>query len=189
MRDDLQLVDVPTLIADYAPRDVFNTDETGLFFNVLPPKTFAFKDETCSGGKLSKNRRTVLMIANSDGSEKIGKAQTFGVSYMHKSLRTKYAANKKAWMTSKLFEKQILSLDALMGAEKRICILFLDRCPAHPTNLTLRNIKLAFPPKTVPVNCSHWTWESNITTAKIWYKYYYQKLKQEKIPSILRNMF
>jgi hypothetical protein len=71
MPDDLQRVDVPILIADHAPRDISNTDVTGLFFNIFPSKTFAFKDETCSGGKLSKNRLTVLLITNSDATEKI----------------------------------------------------------------------------------------------------------------------
>ena len=99
--EDWKQTNVTTLIADYAPRDTFNADETGLFFNVLPSKTFAFRGETCVGGKLSKNRLTVLLITNSDGSEKfpplvIGKAQNPRCLKNFKSLPTKYVANKTA---------------------------------------------------------------------------------------------
>ncbi|KAL1447458.1 hypothetical protein WDU94_005464 [Cyamophila willieti] len=47
----------------FSERDVFNADKTGLFFRVLPNKTMAFKNETCSasGGKVSKERLTVLL--------------------------------------------------------------------------------------------------------------------------------
>ncbi|GFU78576.1 uncharacterized protein TNCV_2301881 [Trichonephila clavipes] len=39
---------------EYEPRNIFNTDETGLFFKCLPEKTFTFKKEKCHGGKHSK---------------------------------------------------------------------------------------------------------------------------------------
>ena len=33
----------------YGARDVFNADETGLFFRLLPDKTLLFKGEDCQG--------------------------------------------------------------------------------------------------------------------------------------------
>jgi hypothetical protein len=51
-------------------RDIYNTDETGLFYNVLPERTLALKGESCNGGKNSKDRLTVLLCVNSDGSDK-----------------------------------------------------------------------------------------------------------------------
>ncbi|UYV67566.1 hypothetical protein LAZ67_5001237 [Cordylochernes scorpioides] len=59
------------LIQDKDARDVFNVDETGLFFKCTPDKTLAFKHEKCHGGKLSKERVTLLVGANMDGSEKL----------------------------------------------------------------------------------------------------------------------
>ncbi|GFW97895.1 tigger transposable element-derived protein 4 [Trichonephila clavipes] len=35
------------LIKEYEPRNILNTDETGLFFKCLPEKTFTFKKEKC----------------------------------------------------------------------------------------------------------------------------------------------
>jgi hypothetical protein len=54
----------------YEPRDVYNAGETGLFFNVLPDRTLVYKGETCHGVKHSKDRLTVLLCVNSDGSDK-----------------------------------------------------------------------------------------------------------------------
>ncbi|KAL1448239.1 hypothetical protein WDU94_003519, partial [Cyamophila willieti] len=39
---------LPSICEGYSERDVYNADETGLFFRVLPNKTMAFKNETCS---------------------------------------------------------------------------------------------------------------------------------------------
>jgi hypothetical protein len=55
----------------YAPRDIFNVDETGLFYNVLPNKTLCIKGKKCHGEKQSKLRLTVLLFVNSDGTEKL----------------------------------------------------------------------------------------------------------------------
>ncbi|GFW91938.1 tigger transposable element-derived protein 4 [Trichonephila clavipes] len=59
------------LIKEYEPRNISNTDETGLFFKCLPEKTFTFKKEKCHGGKHSKERLIILLAVNMDSSEKI----------------------------------------------------------------------------------------------------------------------
>ena len=55
----------------YDASDVFNADETGLFWRLLPDKTHAVRGETCVGGKKSKERITLLVCANMDGTEKL----------------------------------------------------------------------------------------------------------------------
>ena len=67
---DAWLESVPSLLGGYKPRDVYNADEMGLYFNVLPDRTLAYKGESCHGGKHSKDRPTVLLCVNSDGSGK-----------------------------------------------------------------------------------------------------------------------
>lgn len=60
---------------------IFNADETGLYWKLLPDKTFVHAGESrAPGRKLSKERVTVLLCANSSGSKKlkpllIGKAK------------------------------------------------------------------------------------------------------------------
>ncbi|KAK7499105.1 hypothetical protein BaRGS_00009652 [Batillaria attramentaria] len=54
---------VPALIQEggYTPDNIFNVDETGLFFRALPDKTLAQKGERCHGRKKSKDRFTVML--------------------------------------------------------------------------------------------------------------------------------
>ena len=58
-----------TIQSQYSNEDIFNLDETGLFWEALPERTMAFRGHRCSGGKKSKNRITVLVGANSTGTE------------------------------------------------------------------------------------------------------------------------
>jgi hypothetical protein len=67
---DAWLESLPSLLGGYEPRDVYNADKTGLFFNVFPDRTLAYKEESCHGGKHSKDRLTVLLCVNSHGSDK-----------------------------------------------------------------------------------------------------------------------
>ncbi|XP_003739977.1 tigger transposable element-derived protein 4-like, partial [Galendromus occidentalis] len=98
---------LPTLLAPFAPRNVFNADETGLFYRLLPNKTICFKGDPCVGGKKSKERLTVMVAANMDGSEKlpllvIGKSGKPRCFKHVKTLPTEYTFNRKAWMTSQV---------------------------------------------------------------------------------------
>lgn len=148
--------DLHILIKDYEAKNIFNVDETGLFYKMQPSKTLHFKREKCTGGKHSKVRISVLIGANCDGSEKlpllvIGKAIKPRCFKGVKSLPTKYDANSKAWMTKKLFEKYTYELDNRFVKEKRKILLFLDNCAAHPQQIPgLKAIKLIF----FPPNCT-----------------------------------
>ncbi|CAG4957237.1 unnamed protein product [Colias eurytheme] len=58
--------DLLNLLEGYEPDDIYNADETDLFFKCLPDKTFTFKGEKCHGGKQSKERLTLLQCVNMD---------------------------------------------------------------------------------------------------------------------------
>ncbi|GFX59468.1 tigger transposable element-derived protein 6 [Trichonephila clavipes] len=139
------------LIKEYEPRNIFNKDETGLFFKCLPEKTFTFKKEKCYGGRHSKERLTILLAVNMDGSEKItplvieksAKPPCFkGIN----SFPTKYRSNKKAWMASELFNEWLVQLNSDMKREKRHNLLFLENCTVHNNAPPLSNVKLQFSP-------------------------------------------
>ncbi|KAL1242255.1 Tigger transposable element-derived protein 6 [Trichinella spiralis] len=61
------------LLNDYRPDDVFNADEMGLFYCILPNKTLILKSENCSGVKVDKERLTVLLCCNEFGPEMLGR--------------------------------------------------------------------------------------------------------------------
>ena len=105
------------LCKGYAPKDIYNMDETGLFFRGSNKKTFHFKGEDCKGGKLSKERLTVGLCASLSGEKEmpivIGKStrpRCFS-NITISSLPVHYYANKKAWMTSSIMEDWLKYFD------------------------------------------------------------------------------
>lgn len=62
------LLDLKQELQKFAPRDIFNADECGLFYKLAPDPTVA--SQRPPGRKKSKQRTTVLVCANSDGTEK-----------------------------------------------------------------------------------------------------------------------
>ena len=104
------------LLCEFNPKEIFNADETGFFFRLLPDKNLDFKGSDCHGGKCIKNRLTVVVCANMSGTVKIplyfiGKAKNPRCFKNVKTLPTQYDANKKAWITSDPFTNWLRSLD------------------------------------------------------------------------------
>ena len=60
-----------SMIEHYKPEDVFNVDETGLFFKLMPDKSMVVDKNDCRGGKKSKDRYTVMLCGNWSGTEKL----------------------------------------------------------------------------------------------------------------------
>ena len=58
---------LPGIMSGFHPDDVFNCDETGLFFRALPDKTLAQRTQNVKGGKQSKERLTVLLCCSATG--------------------------------------------------------------------------------------------------------------------------
>ena len=58
---------LPSILSGYHPCDVYNMDETGLFFRALPDKSLSIKGEECKGGTRSKERLTVALCVNAEG--------------------------------------------------------------------------------------------------------------------------
>lgn len=144
------------LLLQYKPEDVFNADETGLFFKCLPEKTLSFSSEKCHGGKRSKERVTLMVGSNMTGTEKldlllIGKSAKPRCFTGLKSLPITYRFNKKSWMTGVLYEEWLSRLDRKFAAQKRNVLLFVDNCPAHPkvVQRELKAIKVVFFPPNV----------------------------------------
>lgn len=150
---------LPSLLRGYNPRDIFNADETGLFYRALPNKTYAFKSEKCAGGKMAKDRLTILPCVNMAGeSEKllvIGKAarpRAFRKLNLN-SLPVTWRSNKKAWMTTELMTEFLKMFDKRMGLQKRKVLLFLDNATSHPSDLKLKNVKIHFLPPNTTAFC------------------------------------
>ena len=87
------------LLRQFSADDVFNLDETGLFWQLLPNKTLSFRRERCTGGKKSKQRITLLVGANMSGTEKfpllaIGKSKR-PRAFQNKEIIIKYKQTRR----------------------------------------------------------------------------------------------
>lgn len=95
----------------FTPDQVFNADETGLFWKAFPQKTLAPGSETnVHGFKMQKERLTVLVCGNASGSGKmpltvIGKSKEPRAfkNFNMANLPVHYYAQKKAWMDATIF--------------------------------------------------------------------------------------
>lgn len=137
--------------------NIYNADETGVFFNATPRETLKFKGEKCVGGKLSKLRLTALVCANMSGKDKrkllvIGKSKKPRCFKNVRSLPTHYESSSKAWMTADIFQKAIKKWDNELASQNRKILLLVDNCSAHPDIPVLKNIQMEFlPPNTTSV--------------------------------------
>ncbi len=66
-----RLETLPAALKEYSPADIYNSDETTLFYKLMPNKTLEFKGNKCFGGKSSKERITALLCTISMGTDKL----------------------------------------------------------------------------------------------------------------------
>ena len=138
----------------YSLNNIFNADETGMFFRSIPNRSMVEKGDACKGGKKSKDRLTFLFCASAVG-EKL-KPLVIGKSLnprcfkgIHKDmLGVHYEANKKAWMTSKIFVDWVKRTNQKFRFENRNVLMFVDNCSSHH-DVEASNLRLVFlPPNT-----------------------------------------
>ncbi|UYV76721.1 hypothetical protein LAZ67_14001873 [Cordylochernes scorpioides] len=147
----------------YCAHQIFNADETGLFWKKMPTRTYIAKSEkNASGFKAAKDRVTLLLCSNASG-DRMLKPLLVNRSLKPPALKGKdlntlpvhWMANKKAWVTTAIFTEwfnkcfvpEVENYMKEMGLKFKI-LLILDNAPGHP-NLEHPNIKVVFfPPNT-----------------------------------------
>jgi hypothetical protein len=149
------------LCKKYAPKDVLNMDETGLNWKRTPDRTLATKSQ--SGTKKSKDRITIALTSNADGSEKflawvIGKSENprYFRKVNRKNLRIMYRFNKSKWMSGLICEEYLRWLNTKMRGEGRKVLLLMDNFSGHELAVQLvgglqglSNVRIAWlPPNT-----------------------------------------
>ncbi|KAI1000937.1 hypothetical protein K3495_g7264 [Podosphaera aphanis] len=154
-----ELPPLRALLSGYASRDIFNADETGLFYRMSPDQTISARQT--EGMKKDETRITILFYANANGYERflplfIMKSQRPRSSFGKKKADEyglEYQFNKKAWMTKDIFlwlsrfdrkigriprRKVLLLLDNFYGHGKIGSLPALDNTTVHflPPNCT-----------------------------------------------------
>ncbi|XP_019240669.1 PREDICTED: tigger transposable element-derived protein 6-like [Nicotiana attenuata] len=123
------------VIKNYALKDVFNCDETGLFFRMAPNKTLAQAPE--SECKKDRSRTTVMLMCNALGTEKlkplvigtVAKPRCYKNVDMASLPHINYFYNKKAWITREIFKTYMLRLNAKFEDENRKILLLNNATP------------------------------------------------------------
>ena len=153
---DKEMPALKQLLQQYQPQDIFNADETGLFYNSPPNRTIG--SSSVAGLKKDKTRFSILFACNSTGTEKL--EPLFIGHYQQPrpfkkqtpdQLGIQYYNNKTAWMTSTIFTSWLTSLDYIIGKTPgRHILLLLDNFSGHGTAenplTNLQNISIHFLP-------------------------------------------
>ena len=140
----------------YDPQDIYNIDETGLFYQMPPSKTLA--QGPWQSTKQYEDRITLVLCTNSDGSDSfkplvIGKsAQPSCFRDFHPGAYVMYYNNQKAWMTRYIFSEWLHHFDDYITRKKNRPVLLLpNNVASHfPSNVDdLKCVKLHYlPPNT-----------------------------------------
>ena len=143
------------LLRPYQPEDIWNADETGLFWKMESSRTLTrFKT---AGHKKEKARVTILCATNSIGTETMNltfiyqhKTPRAMRNLNYKNLPVHYFWNKKAWMQVSIFNEVLLILNNQMKQKNRKIILLIDNAPVHivldETRAKLDNLQVEFLP-------------------------------------------
>ena len=105
---------LPTILARYQLKVIFNADEFDRFYEGWPSKSLHFQGKRCSGGKL-KVRLTGMATSSAHGEKipmfVIGKSANPRYFKHVCNLSCRYRSHKKAWMDGTLFEEWLHELD------------------------------------------------------------------------------
>lgn len=151
------------------PEQIYNADETGLFWKCLPTKTLAFTSEVqAPGHKASKERLTVLCCSNAAGDHKL-KLVVIGKSKKPRSFKgtravnmpVNYYSQKSAVMDCEIFRDwfqkhfvpEVLNYLQSKNLPQR-AVLLIDNAPSHPSELQLKSSDGEIFVKFLPPNVS-----------------------------------
>ena len=130
---------LPRILARFRIKDIYNLDETGLFYRRLPTRSLMRKKR--KGNKLNKIRCTVNVIANAPGSDihlqLIGQSKrprAFGKTlHPFNHFHIDYYNNDTSWMRSDIFASVIKKFSNRVRRKNngRQVLLIMDYYSAH----------------------------------------------------------
>ncbi|XP_058028028.1 tigger transposable element-derived protein 1-like isoform X3 [Ahaetulla prasina] len=148
---------------NYSPQQIFNVDETGLYWKKMPEQTNIRREaKTVPGSKASKDKITLLLGGNVSGFKlkpllihRSENPLAFRNINKH-ALPVYYRSNKKAWVTQVIFEDWFMT--CFVPQVRTYCLennipfrvlLLLDDAPGHPPHLgnLHPHVKVVYLPK------------------------------------------
>uniref|UniRef100_UPI00358EF42B tigger transposable element-derived protein 1-like isoform X1 n=1 Tax=Myxine glutinosa TaxID=7769 RepID=UPI00358EF42B len=150
----------------YRPEQVFNADETGLFWKKMPSRKFISKEERSAPCfKAAKDRLTLLLCANASGDFMVKPMLLFRAlnprvlkGKKKHDLPVFWPSNKRACVTAAVFMDWFLNcfvheVENYLSSQSLAfkVLLILDNAPGHPENIQFAhpNVEVLFlPPNT-----------------------------------------
>lgn len=165
--------DLETVIQKHnlTPSQVYNADETGLYWKAMPTRTLVGENERSAPGfKIKKDRITVLCCANASGEHKL-KLAVIGKSRNPRAFKNvnttllpvHYYHQHAAWMNRQIFEdwffQKFIPEVRLFLSDNNLpqkAVLLLDNAPSHPSQSVLKSedgniFTMFFPPNVTSI--------------------------------------
>ena len=145
---------LPELLRKYEAENIYNADETGLYWRGLPDRGYSANGEA-SGMKVPKDRITCMVSANMTGTDKLplltigkyGKPRCFPRDQSKLPVTYKFSSN--SWMTGQIYTNWLQNWDRSLRIAGHKVLLLDDNCTAHRGIDDLTNIEVVFlPPNT-----------------------------------------
>ena len=149
------------------PEQLYNADETGLYWKMMPSKTLASASENKAASfKKVKDSVSILACTNAAGTHKlplllIGKSQK-PRCFKHVNLDRLpviYRAQNNTWMTATIFQEWfknmfVPNVKTHLGSLSLPlrALLLIDNCPVHPPDLTVDTVDGAIECRFLPAN-------------------------------------
>ena len=141
---------IQTIAGEYDEENIFNMDETGLFWRQAP--TSGLGTQSRPGQKREKARITLTVCVNSTGSERLP-IWIIGTAKMPRSLHGiniqalggVWHSNKKAWMTTFIMSEWLHSFYSYIGLSRPV-LLLLDNFSAH-----IQGVNITPPPANIKI--------------------------------------
>ena len=145
----------PSLQQQYDEENIFNANETGIYFRAMPDSMLTFQNDTRRGTKKSKERITCLMACSMAGEKKklliVGKSKK-PRCFKNVTLSVDNNVNPKSWMTGAIWESFLYTVDKDLRKNNQKILLLADNCSAHIQVTGLLMFKVEFlPPNTTSV--------------------------------------
>ena len=174
-----KLRQLETMIKKYDNDNIYNMDETGLFYRLIPRYTLLMPTEdikTVRGQKTKKDRITLTVCCNANGTHNIP-LQIIGKSEKPACINGRkwpvpYYSQKNAWMDTSTFRRWFddIFYPEVTKRTGRPVLLLLDNAPGHSSEFVRNNVTV----KVFPPNVTCWKQHMDmgiITALKKRYKY------------------
>lgn len=178
-----EMVSIRQALSNYRPQDIYNCDETGLYWRLIPDKSLS--TQSIPGQNKNKARISLLFCCNSDASDKVPlwfigtskRPKTFAASGINiENLGCVWKSNRRAWMTGDIFKEWLLWFEHKMTGRK--VVLLMDNFSAHEAALKeieprLQNTLVIWLPCNSTTQCQYQPLEQGII--QTWKAYWRQQ--------------